>query len=142
VTLGKAADVRNAGQHWWDKVFGDRRLASEGATSGLVCRYGGAARSVRAQLRLDASQATELARLAHRQRGARWRGGITPPPGEAGEVTLVVFGYPDRLDLDIWYARTGHQAADNGQTQVFFYGPGTLPDDFPAQAQAYVRALA
>ena len=53
----------------------------------------------------------------------------------------MVLGYPHRGDLDIWYSRTGHQAADNGFVQANFYGLDT-GQDFAGLVQAYARGTA
>jgi hypothetical protein len=80
-----------------------------------------------------------VAEAAHVQRIGRTAHRISPPAGDPGEVIVVVLSYLHRGDLDIWYSRTGHQAADNGFVQANLYGPGTLPDDFAAVVQAYAR---
>jgi hypothetical protein len=139
-SLGNAADVRNPGYGSFGTFVGVGSLGPRGATDGLICRYAGLPqRTLRKQLRLSAGQAAGVSEAAHVQHIGRTAHSISPPAGEPGEVILMVLGYPHRGDLDIWYSRTGHQAADNGFVQSNFYGPGTLPDDFAALVQAYAR---
>ena len=45
-------------------------------------------------------------------------------------MIIVVLGYPDGADTDIWWNDTGCQNADNGHVQVYFYGSGLSGGDF------------
>jgi hypothetical protein len=141
-SLGNAADVRNPGYGSFGTFVGVGSLGPRGATDGLICRYAGLPqRTLRKQLRLSAGQAAGVSEAAHVQHIGRTAHSISPPAGEPGEVILVVLGYPHRGDLDIWYSRTGHQAADNGFVQTNFYGLDT-GQDFAGLVQAYARGTA
>lgn len=111
-----------------------KELAPTGATSGLICRYAtddqisfssGANTEIdsapplpvpnlRASTTLTQAQAASLSARVAATGIERVVGIYSCPPGDAGHVALIVLGYPDRVDVDLWYSDTGCQGIDNG----------------------------
>jgi hypothetical protein len=121
-----------------------KALAPAGATSGLVCRYAtdnvmhfspGANTDVdtpapmpvpnlRGSAVLSAAQAASLSKAAAATSIAPAIGSYSCPSGDFGHVALVLLGYSDRADVDVWYSDTGCQVADNGYVSAFLLAGG------------------
>jgi len=116
-----------------------KELAPTGATRGLICRYAtdnvmyfspGANTEVdtpapmpvpnlRGSVSLTPAQATSLSALVAATSIAPVIGSYSCPSGDPGHVALIVLGYPDRADVDLWYNDTGCQGIDNGYVLGF-----------------------
>ncbi|HEY5050267.1 MAG TPA: hypothetical protein VII50_05160 [Acidothermaceae bacterium] len=145
-------------------------LAPTGATSGLICRYAtdnvlyfspGANTEVdtpaplpvpnlRASVVLTPAQAATLSAAAAVASVAPATGSYSCPSGDPGHVALIVLGYPDRADVDLWYSDTGCQDVDNGYASDFLLAGGDFggavdalvprPSSGPATPSASTRA--
>jgi hypothetical protein len=116
-----------------------KALAPTGATSGLICRYAtdnqmyfspGANTDVdtpapmpvpnlRASAVLTSTQATSLSALVAATSIAPATGSYSCPEQDPGHEVVMVFGYPSRPDVDLWYSDTGCQGIDNGDVLGF-----------------------
>jgi hypothetical protein len=116
-----------------------KELAPSGATSGVICRYAtddqihfspGANTEIdsapplpvpnlRASTTLTPPQAGSLAAVASATSIAPVVGTYSCPSGEFGHVALIVLGYPNRVDVDLWYSDTSCQHIDNGFVSGF-----------------------
>lgn len=121
-SLGQAVDVNNPGPSWWHELWHRGRLASPGATRGLVCVYGqnvnDPAPTLRSRAALSAAQARAISAAAHDVSTKRARGGAKYPAQMFGTVAIVVLGHPSQPDTGIWWDYSGCQTADNGHVQV------------------------
>jgi hypothetical protein len=131
-----------------------KALAPTGATNGLICRYAtdnvmhfspGAntevdtpspmpAPNLRASALLATAQARSLSAAAAATSIAPAIGSYSCPSGDFGHVALVVLGYSDRPDVDLWYSDTGCEVADNGYVSAFLLAGG----DFGVAVDALV----
>lgn len=117
-SLGQAVDVSNPGPSWWHELWHRGRLASSGATKGLVCEYADAA--LKRRVVMSAARAAAVSAAAHDVSTKRPPSGTYHcPSDQPGHVAIVVLGYPSGTDIDIWWKDTGCQSADNGHVQVF-----------------------
>jgi hypothetical protein len=96
----------------------DTRLLPEGApTSGLVCAFGGMSPpgvfTLLTSTRLDRTAAARLADQARVIQLGHTNGGIAHCPMDAGRVTLTVFSFPGRDDVDLW-STDGCSSVSNG----------------------------
>jgi hypothetical protein len=128
--LAAASDVRTpGGPGFFSRLFHYPPLAPSGASSGLICDYGGpvsappaaASRPLQQQVRLTATQAGALSRAAN-QVSTRRPAGESKCPSDVGTVVIVVLGYLHHPDVDIWWNDSGCETADNGYVQVFQAG--------------------
>lgn len=98
--------------------LGRALLPSGHPAAALVCTYGGGNDTPPLRLRqrrtLTATQAQRLARAVRAVPIDHPDGGVHSCPMDDGSATVLVFGYPGRPDVDLWWARTGCQALRNG----------------------------
>jgi len=94
-----------------------RMLPAGVPTSGLVCTFGGlnppGAFTLLASTRLDAAAAGRLADQARAIRLGHTDGGLYHCPADLGRVTLAVFSFPGRDDVDLW-STDGCATVSNG----------------------------
>ena len=133
-SLGEAVDVSSPGPSWWRELWTHSRLASSGAASGLVCLYAGGA--LREHVVMSARQAASVSAAAHNV-STKHPSGTFHCPAIGGTVAIVVLGYPNRADADIWWDTSGCQTADNGHVQVFQSGNASF-GDFQSAVSAVV----
>lgn len=119
-TLLGAQDVRNGGDDLTD------RFTPPHPTTGLVCRYNFTADRRQGavlyrQARLTAAQADPLADQLNRILTGTETGRPHSCPEDPGPVvTILVFGYSQHSDVDIWYRQNGCQSLDNGHRGADF----------------------
>jgi hypothetical protein len=110
---GRAIGVTNH-----DAALSRSLLPAGRPTAALVCRYNGG--NDRPPFGLGTTQAldqTAAKRVADAARSvdlSHALGGTTSCPMDDGSVTVIVFAYPGRADVDLWFARTGCQQLSNG----------------------------
>jgi hypothetical protein len=100
-----------------DKDLEHSLLPAALPTRGLVCEFAGLGSkpfSLSAQTHLAAAEAQRLAASIRKVPLRHSGGGITSCPMEDASATVIVFSYPNRDDVDLWYARTGCQSLSNG----------------------------
>ena len=127
MSLNDWQDVRNAGKGL------ESELVPPNPVAALICRYHGdmgpsvlppSSRTLYRQVVLDRGTARELATSIAAISLARPTG-VTSCPSSGGSASLLVFAYPDRQDVDLWYADSGCATLDNGQIAAF--EPGNPP---------------
>lgn len=133
-SLGNAVDVSSPGPSWWQELWSHSQLARSGATNGLVCVYAGSALQQHAVM--SAQQAATVSTAAHNVSTKHPRGSFKCPAQLDG-VAIVVLGYPNRADSDIWWNLSGCQTADNGHVKVFQAGNASF-GDFQSAVSAVV----
>ena len=105
--LGTVADLRNSGGGLAD------RFVPRAPSGGLICRYGSGAGARYRSVRLGRDAARRVA-----DRLDRIPPGVTAAPHgcpmDTGTATVLVFGYPHRTDVDVWYHDSGCAWIDNG----------------------------
>ncbi|HTC68408.1 MAG TPA: hypothetical protein VK662_02470, partial [Acidothermaceae bacterium] len=92
--------------------------------------------NLRASATLTLAQAATLSRVAAAASIAPPTGTYSCPMEGPGHDVLVVLGYPDRADVDLWYSDTGCQEVDNGHASEFLLAGG----DFGGAVDALVAA--
>jgi hypothetical protein len=75
--------------------------------------------NLRGSLVLTTTQAASLSALVAATSIAPVVGSYSCPSGDSGHVALIVLGYPNRSDVDLWYSDTGCQGIDNGSELAF-----------------------
>lgn len=87
-------------------------------TAALVCRYNGGNDKpefgIGSTRTLGQSAAKTVADAARAIDLSHADGGVTSCPMDDGSVTVLVFAFPGRPDVDLWFARTGCQTLSNG----------------------------
>ena len=96
----------------------DRSLLPSGQpVGGLICDYvgmNGKANSLLRATRLDADSARRLAAVVDTISLAHTNGGFRSCGMDEGAYSVLVFAYPQRPDVDLWWARGGCQPVSNG----------------------------
>jgi hypothetical protein len=113
----------------------DGLMVPTGAVGGLVCEYAPGGASLTRRIRLSQTDAARLAGDAN-QIGSADVGDFSCPGGVAAHDVLV-FSYPGRADVDIWYERTGCITLENGYLVRPYLTPPVV-----AQFSAFIRDLA
>jgi hypothetical protein len=70
--------------------------------------------NLRASKTLTQAQAASLSSLVAATSIAPVVGSYSCPSGEFGHEALIVLGYPNSVDVDLWYSDSGCQSIDNG----------------------------
>jgi hypothetical protein len=129
LTVSVAAGCPGSDRGYADVVntFPGPPLVPAEPSAGLICRYGpglglGANGSGRGLLvswtGLDANQARQLAGVI-REIDLAAPSGIFSCPADDGGAAVIVFSYPGRVDVGLWYRTTGCQTLDNGRLGAF-----------------------
>jgi hypothetical protein len=91
-------------------------------TAALVCRFNGAndkpASGLGATRTLGQSAAARVADAARAIDLSHPDGGTTSCAMDDGSVTVLVFAYPGKADVDLWFARTGCRQLSNGSIRT------------------------
>lgn len=102
-----------------DAALSHALLPAGRPTAALVCRYNGGNDKPPFGLGrsrpLDQTAAKRVADAARSIDLSHEVGGETSCPMDDGSVTVIVFAYPGRPDVDLWFARTGCQQLGNGR---------------------------
>jgi hypothetical protein len=118
-TDGPAIGVTNAAAQ--DRDLDAHLLPAAKPNSGLVCVYN-QARTLTSHQLLDAAGAQRTAGPWQRLSLSHIDNTVTKCPADIGTVTIYVFGYPTRPDVDLWDFTSGCSSIANGQTFGYLVG--------------------
>jgi hypothetical protein len=134
MSLNDWQDVRNTAKGLGSELVPPNPVAA------LICRYHGdlgpsgpspSSRSLYRQVVLGTGISRELATSIATMSLARPTG-TTSCPADLGSASVLAFAYPERQDVDLWYAGSDCPILDNGQIAAWELGNPPFYQGFAA----------